>query len=219
MGRRICSELGLGDSCDTLSKWLANLLADKIQKSEVEVEPTKKSTLETQAVEIILRLWKQRYSLPACVRPFERMEKAITALYEMQHRKEHGVVPWYRRDHEATPWEVLADAIEDVHSRIAPLAIFTPIIAEMHGDPLDWERKNKDFLEPLEMDAVDLFDHWLSLTSKEQFVVFSNEKQKPITVMQKTELALQEIEFSIAELNEAFGKLKASIEGSVHDNQ
>ena len=73
LGKKIADELGLDQSNDTLGRWMAHDIAEKI-------EDTKASTGETldqkksECRDAILKLWAHRRELPNGKRPFEDFE-------------------------------------------------------------------------------------------------------------------------------------------------
>lgn len=63
LGKSIVKELGLDPGVDTLSKWMAHYVAEKIELSE-KLIGSKKTKAEKECFEIILKLWENRWSVP-----------------------------------------------------------------------------------------------------------------------------------------------------------
>lgn len=61
LGRSIVKELELDSRGNTLSKWMAYYLAEKIEMIDT-LNDDEKNTAEKECFEIILRLWKERWS-------------------------------------------------------------------------------------------------------------------------------------------------------------
>ncbi|MFO7853324.1 MAG: hypothetical protein R6X28_12840 [Bacteroidales bacterium] len=63
LGRTIVKELKLDPGVDTLAKWIAHYVAEKIELTE-KLTGDDKSTAEKECFEDILKLWQHRWSLP-----------------------------------------------------------------------------------------------------------------------------------------------------------
>jgi hypothetical protein len=71
-------ELGLGESVDTLGRWMAHYVAELIHAAETAM-PNEQAKLE-QCASAIQELWKHRHELPYGKRPFEGLQPALRAL-------------------------------------------------------------------------------------------------------------------------------------------
>jgi len=63
LGRAIVNELNLDPGVDTLSKWMAHYVGEKIELVE-KSSGKKKEQAQKECVEIILNLWEHRWSIP-----------------------------------------------------------------------------------------------------------------------------------------------------------
>ncbi len=79
LGRKLVEELGLVDSNDTLGRWMAHYVADLIIKAE-NATGNDKVTVQREAFDTILGLWKHRSQFPSGKRPFEELEPVIRAI-------------------------------------------------------------------------------------------------------------------------------------------
>lgn len=87
LGKELVAELKLGDSVDTLGRWMAHYLADLIQEAEIT---TGDDQLTTQARlrDSILALWAHRFELPTGIRPFGEFEPILRALASLDPESE-----------------------------------------------------------------------------------------------------------------------------------
>lgn len=91
LGKTIVKELELDPGVDTLSKWMAHYAAEKIKSAE-ELTGNKKSATEKECIEIILKLWEQRWSIPN-TKPFLRdFEPLLETLEKLNPKNE---VPFF----------------------------------------------------------------------------------------------------------------------------
>lgn len=77
LGKRLVSQLELGD--DELAQWMAHLLAERIHVAE-NAPPESRVAAQNSCAELVFQLWERRYSLPARLRPFEKLEPFLRAL-------------------------------------------------------------------------------------------------------------------------------------------
>ena len=71
LGKLLVKELGLETSNDTLSRWMAHYIAEKIAKSESLPLGKEKDDAEKDCLETILKVWERRWLLPSGKRPLE----------------------------------------------------------------------------------------------------------------------------------------------------
>lgn len=64
LGKAIVKELKLDTGVDTLAKWIAHYVAEKIELAE-RLTGNKKSQIEKECFEAILKLWDYRWSIPS----------------------------------------------------------------------------------------------------------------------------------------------------------
>jgi hypothetical protein len=87
LGTHLVRELGLIDSNDTLSRWLAHHLAELMTAVEKAEAPAGKAAALNQATEVIAQLWKNREVLPGHANPLARYREALAVLSEFEERQ------------------------------------------------------------------------------------------------------------------------------------
>ena len=108
LGKRLVDELGLVNSCDTLSRWMAHHIAELM--TEAGVATGQERTLKlAECRRAILELWKARQDLPEHSRPLRDFEAIFRALESLDPANE---LPRYFNDAapEAEPSESEAEA-------------------------------------------------------------------------------------------------------------
>ena len=79
LGRKIVDELGLDQSADTLGRWMAHYLAEKMEDAEAATGEAREQKM-SECSDTILKLWAHRSELPNGKRPFEEFEPVFRAL-------------------------------------------------------------------------------------------------------------------------------------------
>lgn len=77
LGKRIVAGLKLGD--DVTAQWMAHLVAEKISAAEQESE-TARDVAVAECVDVILKLWTHRYTLPPYMRPLRELDPLLRTL-------------------------------------------------------------------------------------------------------------------------------------------
>lgn len=77
LGKRIVAGLKLGD--DVTAQWMAHLVAEKISIAE-EASETLRDVAVAECVDVILKLWAHRYTLPPYMRPLRELDPLLRTL-------------------------------------------------------------------------------------------------------------------------------------------
>lgn len=79
LGKKLVTELKLGDSVDTLGRWMAHYVAELMEEVE-DATDEDRSAKQVQLRDAILALWAHRFELPNGARPFGEFEPILRAL-------------------------------------------------------------------------------------------------------------------------------------------
>src|SRR5206468_12121550 len=79
LGKKIVDELGLDQTVDTLGRWMAHYIAEKIGDVEAATGEDRAQKM-SECRDAILQLWAHRSELPNGKRPFEDFEPIFRAL-------------------------------------------------------------------------------------------------------------------------------------------
>ncbi len=77
IGKRVVAGLKLSD--DVTAQWMAHLVAEKISAAEQASEVTRDAAASV-CVDVILKLWAHRYTLPPYMRPLRELNPLLRAL-------------------------------------------------------------------------------------------------------------------------------------------
>lgn len=77
LGKRLVAQLKLGN--DELAQWMAHMLAERIHDAE-NSPPEVKVAAQSSCAELVFQLWEHRYSLPARLCPFKKLEPLLRTL-------------------------------------------------------------------------------------------------------------------------------------------
>ena len=73
LGKKLVDELGLDQSVDTLGRWMAHYIAEKMEDAEAATGEARDRKM-SECSDAILKLWAHRSELPNGKRPFEEFE-------------------------------------------------------------------------------------------------------------------------------------------------
>jgi len=107
LGELLVRELGLEESVDTLSRWMAHYIAQKMSDIE-KGTGDEKLAAEADCFETILKLWKHKAYYQAGAKPFENFEPIFRTLYGINPNSEK---PYYFQSEYSNVND--SDAIED----------------------------------------------------------------------------------------------------------
>lgn len=82
LGKALVQELGLENSTDTLSRWMAHYISEQIAFAE-NAPANEKAEAKQRCFDTILRLWDRRASLPNGRYPFKSFEPIFMALSKL----------------------------------------------------------------------------------------------------------------------------------------
>lgn len=156
LGRKLVEELGLGESNDTLGRWMAHYIAELITKAE-EASGDQKDIAERECASAILALWQHRSELPDGRRPFEELEPVMRAVESLDPEcnvpRYYGLARPPKEDapetSEQMQWLAAADGVD--HS--AKLLIGY-CLAEAAGTALDKSKEWVKLAEDIDADGV-----------------------------------------------------------------
>jgi hypothetical protein len=92
LGKLLVKELDLEKGVDTLSRWMAHYIAEKIKYAESLTEGVKKKNAEKECFTLILDLWKHRWFYKSDRRPLRDFNHLFDILEKLNPEKEE---PYY----------------------------------------------------------------------------------------------------------------------------
>lgn len=110
LGQTILAELNLVRDTDTMSRWLAHYLAEKIECASSAPPGAAGEAIRKECVDLVLRLWDRHGKSPLAI----PLEKAVQGLSELMQPK-----PKYFNsvDHTDEPFIDLFHELADLHHR------------------------------------------------------------------------------------------------------
>ena len=82
LGQKFVNELGLDQSVDTLGRWMAHYIAEKIEAAESATGESRDQKM-AECGDAILKLWAHRSELPNGKRPFEEFGQIFRVLQSL----------------------------------------------------------------------------------------------------------------------------------------
>ena len=87
LGKALVYELGFDQSTDTLGRWMAHYISERITTAE-NATGQEKSKTEKECFEAVLKLWQHRAYFPIGHRPFENFEPIFRTLERLDPESE-----------------------------------------------------------------------------------------------------------------------------------
>lgn len=88
LGKLLVKELGLEDEVDTLSRWMAHYVAEKITLLETLPAGKEKDKAQKECFETILKLWQNRWHLPPEKRLLKNFQPILGVLEKINPERE-----------------------------------------------------------------------------------------------------------------------------------
>lgn len=88
LGKLLIKELGLENSTDTLARWMAHYIAEKIVLIEKMPDEAEKALVEKDCYETILKLWEHRWSFPPESQPLKDFAPILKTLQKINPENE-----------------------------------------------------------------------------------------------------------------------------------
>ncbi|WP_430816297.1 hypothetical protein [Carboxylicivirga sp. RSCT41] len=85
LGKLLVKELGLDNSVDTLSRWMAHYIAKKIKEAE-QLTGSERCDVEKECHDLIINLWQHRWQLPPNSRPLRHYEEVFDFLTQLNYK-------------------------------------------------------------------------------------------------------------------------------------
>ena len=150
LGARIVRELEV-EPRDTLGRWMAHHLAEVMQQAE-SAEGGDKESAREQMVDLILKLWSHKRSLPKGAYPLNDLETVMSVVGRLC--PEASPYRWHSSDETE---ELLARIFDGLRLVVVHGAV---LISETRGIPDDLESV-APFLEEDERKFIEIVESWI----------------------------------------------------------
>jgi len=138
LGKKLLASLKK-DEADEITSWIINYLAEKIDLAESGSEEAKNS-----CVEVILKLWERRTTLPNGTRPFEDFEPVFKALESLS--PESHVPRYYHQTDKDKPdeigesekWIEIAKRLDDTARTLITFMFGQAVLSACSEETKEW---------------------------------------------------------------------------------
>lgn len=151
LGDHLVNELELADTHLTASRWMAHHLAALMVESR-DSAADDRVTKQSQAADLILRLWAQRDSLPGRVSPLRKVEAPLALLRLLQAEAS----PFHRYENQPLS-SLLAETFDAMRRVVGSGIVHTMSSPER----LDVSEPIKPFLPDDEIRVLSALDQWV----------------------------------------------------------
>lgn len=153
LGQKILEELKLDRQMDTLARWMAHYLAEKIEKAELAPEGEVGEAARRECMELILKLWERRHSWPLSA-PLKDISGRLDELLNQKPKF------FFRSETISDPILDLMHNLEDLHAKEMQICMMSYIAS------LDLEKDReylKDHAEHLDDDERNIIQRLVNL--------------------------------------------------------
>lgn len=94
LGKLIVKELKMEPGVDTLGRWMAHYISEKIVSAETATGKKKKA-IEQECYDTILKLWSHKWELPSNRRPFKEFDQIFETIKKLSPDNQASFyIPW-----------------------------------------------------------------------------------------------------------------------------
>jgi hypothetical protein len=203
LGNKLVAELNAAGIDDVLSTWMAHHLAGLINQAE-NTPKESKADIENQCIDLILKLWNNRATLPRRARPVGDLEPAAKLLNQIAQQSDGH---WARYIHgEDHPLGKFGAAVDEGHKRVMGLLMFLQSINIDMVDVKKWVSDHGTLLTGIEKKFINDFDKVVEHTA--YYYGFKDIRSDPEAA---SEAVLKAIAEQITRFQRAFDELNSTI--------
>ena len=158
LGARIVRELDFENSNDTLGRWMAHHLAELIERAE-SIEGDGRTEVQERIIDLTLKLWAQRQSLPKGAYPLNELEQVISVVWRLRPEAS----PFRRMGSNKTE-DLLGNIFRRFQRVIVHGIVLTSGIKSMPENLEDFE----PFFDENERDLIDNVQRWIEFLNADQ---------------------------------------------------
>jgi hypothetical protein len=147
LGRRIVGELDLGDSRDTLARWLAHRIAEVMDAAERATDPDQQRAFRAECERLILEVWGHRDRWPRGWPP----EGAADVLAQLVPQERQ---PYEQRD-QPQNWLELLKPLDELQQEERHLVLQAGLHRIDISSESLWLAEHADALEPNEVEVLE----------------------------------------------------------------
>jgi hypothetical protein len=204
LGNKLVAELNAAGIDDVLSTWMAHHLAESINRAE-KAPAESKAELESECVDLILKLWANRATLPRRARPLCALEPAATLLKHIAQKTDGH---WERYiNGQDNPLGKFGAAVDEGHKRIIGLLMFLQSVDIDFVDVKKWASDHGTLLSIPEKSIITNFDKVVEQTA--YYYGFKEIRENPEAA---GAAVFKAIERQVSQIRQAYDDLIATLE-------
>jgi hypothetical protein len=160
LGKKLVKELGLEQTSNTLTRWMAHYVAELMVEAE-NAKGAKKVKLEKECCETILKLWGNRKKLPGNASPLSNFTNALQVLNGLNEVRDPKDPYRVMRERDDSAWGTFSRKITKSYESMVMLSI----LANVSQDILEREKEwldHPEFLSDEEKQLINGIDRLLT---------------------------------------------------------
>lgn len=212
LGKVIVKELELEPGVDTLSKWMAHYLSELFNKLENAEDSDHKKQIEQECVDVILKLWQNKSSLPVSIDPMKTVKDAISVLDQLKGSEMAFSSLRYMRGKDlSSSFGEFANEIDRSAYQMIKLSIMLSLANKEFINSKKWNTEFRETLSKEESKLIDLLDSYFSRMER---IVFTAKEETSIMDMSPSDrkrVFIEELKSLIDQQSNALNRLKNSL--------
>jgi hypothetical protein len=153
LGKKIVEELENERPLDTMDRWLAHYISEKMVKADMQSEPVLKAQLEKDCCDLILALWERRFNKSGKFSPLFQLEETLEVLDAFVMENYQAWRP--RSEKPKGEFEVFAEKLNDSFYRIMDALITLSVLPDKFVQARSWHKQMPDLLSADEQKLVE----------------------------------------------------------------
>lgn len=212
LGKKLIKELNLVNSTDTISRWMANYLAELIENINCTNNKEDNLILKKECCDLIIKIWERRDILPI-EKPFDDLKSIAEIVEVLKEEKDVRVLPrWieYNPLPRESEWAAFVDLVknnsEKIFDRVFQINLHKSILLKDQ----EWMIENKEFLSKDEVYFLEQIQILKDLNNRtgvidlNDFGLKNNNKEKVSLVFKDLEKLIDEQKKSLAKIKKEY---------------
>ena len=208
LGKKISEEFS-SDQRNITIKWMGNYVADLIHRLESEIDGQKKTDLEKECFDIILKLWNQREVSSSRLQPLGNYKNVISVLKAL--KEEERSLDWHRYDspEDSGPWGKFVKELKNNYKDALEIAICASVSPQYLSEGKEWLKYEKMLTEEEKLIIKHLDDLLTKSDSPFNFIIFEDgDEKKETSTTSKKMRVINKLTEMIEKQNKALNELK-----------
>jgi len=212
LGKLVVKELGLDPGVDTLSRWMAHYLAEQIKEAEREKNQKKKTAIEKDISDLIIKIWDRRKIRHDDLDPLKDINVAIKLLKSIEEKDQYNLLGRYSDQKSSQePYSKFLETINENSRNISRAVLVLSQLPDKLKKARNWENDFGGIMTKEERELIASLNVFLENYSLEIHKDDSDENKMDQDYFQ---FIISRIGRLVNKINESFETLKKDLDSS-----